>query len=337
MCTAVREPSGSARPRDPAACGRPSPAPARVSATAKGPRGARTWDGQPPAARKVTRHSTHLDAAVTKPHVSVRRAFARSRAASRGRSTSAKPSTTQKRRTSRPHGARNPSPTSHERRATTAAPSAIPARDGTTPPAPPDRACPPPRKGPRVLASRFCGRPDSRGMRHVTASVPLGHRMGRWRRPAGSPAAAIPRSTARRRTARGGRWSARSRSPAAAVAVARYRSTTGRRQRRTHVPVATPGGSDSLGVSDDLVRRMGTPSGCLRVVLTAFPGCVGDCLLAGVLSPGMRGNGRGERGGRQRAVLARYRGCSGSRRHALGRRLMGERPTPGRESRSLRE
>lgn len=41
--------------------------------------------------------------------------------------------------------------------------SAIPVCDGTTPPATHDRACPPTRKGSTVLASRFCGRTNSRG------------------------------------------------------------------------------------------------------------------------------------------------------------------------------
>lgn len=60
---------------------------------------------------------------------------------------------------------------------------------------------------PRSLHDSVAGR-TAGGMRHVTASVLVGHRMGRLRLPAGCPAGAIPRPTARRRTARGGRRSA---------------------------------------------------------------------------------------------------------------------------------
>ncbi len=140
----------------------------------KGLRSARTWDGQPPGAQKVTRHSAHLDTAVIEPQVSVRRAFARVvcplksslmgllrtghavddvEVAYEPTAWSAKPESDQPRAFSNHDSA-------FRSRCTA---SAIPVCDGTTPPATHDRACPPTRKGATVLASRFCGRTNSRG------------------------------------------------------------------------------------------------------------------------------------------------------------------------------
>lgn len=185
----------------------------------KGLRSARTWDGQPPGAQKVTRHSTHLDTAVIRPQVSVRRAFARVvrqlksslmgllrtshaiddvEVAYKPTAWSAEPESDQPRASSNHDNTFRPRCTA----------SAIPVCDGTTPPATHDRACPPTRKGATVLASRFCGRTNSRGYASRDC-------IGAGRPPDGAfaPAGrlsrrAIPRPTVRRHTARGVRRSA---------------------------------------------------------------------------------------------------------------------------------
>lgn len=90
--------------------------PSTMACGFNGLRSARTWDGQPPGAQKVTRHST-------------------------------------------------------------------PVGDGTTPPAAHDRACPPTRKA-RPCSLHALWPDEQLGIcSHVTASVQVGHRMGRLRLP----------------------------------------------------------------------------------------------------------------------------------------------------------
>jgi hypothetical protein len=186
----------------------------------KGLRSARTWGGQSPGVQKVTRHSTHLDTAVIEPQVSVRRAFARVvrrlknslmgllrtshavddvEVAYKPTAWSAEPESDQ------PRASSNHDNTFRSRCTASAIPVCC---DGRTPRR---RTIVPARRPgkarPCSLHDSVAGR-TAGGMRHVTASVPVGGQMGRLRLPAGCPAVAIPRPTVRRRTARGVRRSA---------------------------------------------------------------------------------------------------------------------------------
>jgi hypothetical protein len=159
VCTAVREPSGSDRPphvSPVSACGVPSGmrqvtafwgsaargSPLPASATAQRLRACtrRRWltgsrgyavHGLGADSRRASRRSRDIRRISTQPSSSRRfpcaarslGSFAGSRTASWACSGPAMPSTTEKWRTNRPHGVRNPSPTSHERPVTMTTPS----------------------------------------------------------------------------------------------------------------------------------------------------------------------------------------------------------------------